>query len=177
DVEVAQHGEAGGDATGGGIGKDGNVGQLFVIKPCESGRDLGELHEADGAFHHARASGTGNGDERLPCFDGKLNAARDFFADHSAHRAADKSELHGAHNHWPAVELAFGGDDGVVHSELFLGFPQARGVRLGVDKFKRVGGGHAGVVLGPAAVEEHFQALLGIHLEMKLALGADEEVR
>src|SRR5213594_3987977 len=42
DVEVAQHGEAGGDATGGGIGKDGNVGQLFVIKPCESGRDLGE---------------------------------------------------------------------------------------------------------------------------------------
>ena len=31
-------------------------------------------------------------------------------------------------------------------------------------------------MLGPAAVEEHFEALLGIHFEMKLALGADEEI-
>ena len=32
-------------------------------------------------------------------------------------------------------------------------------------------------MLGPAAVEEHFQALLGIHFEVELALGADKEIR
>src|SRR5947207_13254483 len=48
DVEVAEHGEAGGDASRGWISEHGDVRELFVIKPCESGRDLGELHEADG---------------------------------------------------------------------------------------------------------------------------------
>jgi hypothetical protein len=31
-------------------------------------------------------------------------------------------------------------------------------------------------VLGPSAVEEHFEALLGIHFEVELALGADMEI-
>jgi len=31
-------------------------------------------------------------------------------------------------------------------------------------------------MLGPAAVKEHLETLLGIHLEVKLALGADVEI-
>src|SRR5712692_4324553 len=177
DVEVAEHGEAGGDAAGGGISQHGDVGQLFVVEPGERGGNFGELHEADGAFHHARAAGAGDGDERLTGFNGQFNAARDFFADYSAHGAADEAKFHGAHDHGTAVELAFGGDDGIVHAEFFLGFSEAPGVGLGVDKLERVGGGHARVVLGPAAVEKHFEALLGIHFEVKLALGADVKIR
>src|SRR6266849_4162359 len=176
DIEVAKHGEAGGDAAGGGIGEHGDVGQLFVVEPGEGGGNFGELHEADGAFHHARAAGAGNGDEGLAGFDGEFNSASDFFADHRAHGTADESKFHGAKNDGPATKLAFGGNDGVIHAEFFLGFSQARGVGLGVDELERVGGGHARVVLGPAAVEEHFEALRGIHFEVKLALGADVEI-
>src|SRR5712691_9562010 len=132
---------------------------------------------ADGAFHHTRAAGAGDGDEGLAGLDGELDAARDFFADYRAHGAADKAELHGAHDDGASVELAFGSDDGIIHAEFFLGFAEARGVGLGVDELERVGGGHARVVLGPAAVEKHFEALLGIHFEVKLALGADEKIR
>src|SRR6267142_5052359 len=176
DVEIAKHGEAGSDAAGGGIGKQRNVREFFFIELGERGGYLGKLHEADGAFHHARAAGTGNGDEGLARVDGQLDAAGDFFTDDRAHRAADEAELHGAKDDGPTVELALGGDDGIVHAELFLGFPEARGVGLGVNKLERVSRGHAGVVLGPAAVEEHFESLSGIHFEMELALGADVEI-
>src|SRR5229473_3509607 len=69
-VEVAEHGEAGGNATSGGIGEHGNVGQFFVVEAREGRGNFGKLHEADGAFHHARAAGTGDGDEGLASFDG-----------------------------------------------------------------------------------------------------------
>src|ERR1700675_2679680 len=59
DVEVAEHGEAGSDAAGGGIGKQRNVRELFFIELGERGGYLGELHQADGAFHHAGAAGAG----------------------------------------------------------------------------------------------------------------------
>src|SRR5712664_394796 len=130
DVEVAEHGEAGGDDDGGGIGEHRDVGELFVVEPGERGGNFGELHEADGAFHHARAARAGDGDERLAGFNGKFDATSDFFADYRAHGAADETEFHGAHDDWAAAELAFGGDDGVIHAEFFLGFPEARGVGL-----------------------------------------------
>src|SRR5216684_667198 len=70
DIEVAKHGEAGGHATSGGIGEHGNVRQFFVVEPREGRGNFGKLHEADGAFHHARTAGTGDGDEGLASFDG-----------------------------------------------------------------------------------------------------------
>src|SRR5258708_23532858 len=82
DIEVAEHGKTGGDAAGGGIGEHGNVRQLFVVEPRERGGNFGELHEADGAFHHARATGAGNGDEWLAWFDWEVCAPGDFFACH-----------------------------------------------------------------------------------------------
>src|SRR6267143_3366535 len=176
DVEVAEHGEAGGDAARGGVGEHRDIGQFFVIEAGKRGGHFRELHEADGAFHHARAAGTGDGDERLARFHGEFDSAGHFFSDDSAHRAADESELHRAEHDGTTVELAFGGDDRVIHAELFLGFFQARRVRLGVDELERVGRGHACVVLGPAAIEQHFEALLGVHLEVKLTLRTDVEI-
>src|SRR5580700_6437423 len=74
------------------------------------------------------------------------------------------------------IEPAFHADDGVIHAQLLAGFPKAHGVGLGVDKLERVRGRHTRVVFRPARVEQHFQALLGVHLEMELALGADKEI-
>src|SRR6266699_1358391 len=149
DVEVAEHREAGGDAAGGGIGEHGDVRQLFVVETSQRGGNFSELHEADGAFHHARSAGARDGDEGLAGFDGKFDSTGDFFADHGAHRPADEAKFHGAHDDGPSTELAFGGDDGVVHAKFFLGFSQAGRIRSGVDELERVGGGHAGVLLGP----------------------------
>src|SRR5882757_11428852 len=73
-VEVAKHGEAGRDTAGGGVGEHGNVGKFFVVQACEGGGDFGKLHEADGAFHHARAARAGNGDEGLASFDGEFRS-------------------------------------------------------------------------------------------------------
>jgi len=56
DVEVAEHGEAGGDASGGGVGHHGDVGDLLVVEPGEAGGDLGELHQRGDALHHARSA-------------------------------------------------------------------------------------------------------------------------
>src|SRR6266446_4624501 len=114
DVEIAKHGEAGSDAAGGGIGEQRNVREFFLVELGERGGHLGKLHEADGAFHHACAAGTGNGDERLARLDGEFNAAGDFFSNDGAHGAANEAKLHGAENDGPAAELTFGGDDGVV---------------------------------------------------------------
>jgi len=61
-------------AAGGGVGEHGDIRQLFVIEPRERGGNFGELHEADGAFHHARAAGAGDGDERLAGFDGEFDS-------------------------------------------------------------------------------------------------------
>src|SRR5260370_1222032 len=71
---------------------------------------------------------------------------------HRPRETADEAKFHGAKDDGPATELAFGGDHRVIHAEFFLGFSQARGVGLGVDEFEGVGGGHARVVFGPAAV-------------------------
>src|SRR5713226_9517544 len=60
DVEVAEHGKAGGDAAGGGIGEHGDVGELLFVKTGKGGGDFGKLHQADGALHHARAAGAGD---------------------------------------------------------------------------------------------------------------------
>src|ERR1700704_2469030 len=106
-VEVAEHGEAGSDAARGGVGEHGDVGQLFVVEPCEGGGNFGELHEADGAFHHARAAGAGDGDKGLAVCEGDSDPGSDFFADPRAHRAADEAKLHSAKNDGPAIELAF----------------------------------------------------------------------
>ena len=45
DVEVAQHGEAGGDASGGGVGEDGDEGDAGLVEAGQRGGDLGKLQE------------------------------------------------------------------------------------------------------------------------------------
>src|SRR6266849_3193285 len=41
DVEVAEHGEAGGNAAGGGVGEHGDVGKLFLVQAAEGSGNFG----------------------------------------------------------------------------------------------------------------------------------------
>src|SRR5277367_2101295 len=93
-IQIAEHRVTGGDATGGGIGEDGNERELGFVHAAERRGNFRELHQADDAFHHASASGTGDDDERLFLIERAVYRARDLFTDHRAHRAADKSEFH-----------------------------------------------------------------------------------
>ena len=177
DIQVAEHGEAGGHAAGRRICQHRNVGHLCIIETRQRRRYLRELHEADGAFHHAGAARAGDNNKRLARVHGQLHSARDLLSDHRAHGSADEVELHRADDDRPARELALGGDHCIIHPEFLARFLEPRRVRLRVDELQRVSRGHARVVLGPAAVEQHLQTLLGVHFEMEAAFRADEQIR
>ena len=69
DVHVAQHREAGGHAAGGRVGQDGDVGQPRAVEPRQRRRHLGHLHQRQRAFHHPRAAGARDDDDRLPALE------------------------------------------------------------------------------------------------------------
>src|SRR5437660_12287530 len=62
-VEISEHREADGNAAGGGIGKDGNVRQSFLIHTRKGRANFAELHKADTAVQDARPTRAGNGEE------------------------------------------------------------------------------------------------------------------
>ena len=65
---------------------------------AEAAGDLGQLHQADDALHHARAAGGGDDDERPARLKRAIDGAGDRLADHRAHAAADEGVFHHAEN-------------------------------------------------------------------------------
>ena len=51
--QIAEHREAGGHATGGGVGEQGDVEQFSGPVPLQRAGDLGHLHQAQHALLHA----------------------------------------------------------------------------------------------------------------------------
>jgi len=176
DVEVAEHGEAGGDAASGGVSHEGDVGDLFVVHFGEANGDLGELHEAGDAFHHAGAAGGRDDDEWDAGFERAIDGAGDGFAYNGTHRAADEAVLHDGEDNVLAVHLADGVDDGVVEAGFLLGLREAKFVGLEVGKLERVGGGEVEIDELVAGVEEVFDAGAGVELEVAAAVHADLQV-
>src|ERR1035438_4476681 len=154
DVEVTQHGEAGGDAAGGGISEDADLGHLCFVELREGGGDFGHLHEADYAFHHARSAGCGDDDERAAGDAGAINGAGDGLSDDGAHGAADEGVFHRADDDTVGAELADGVDNRVIEAGLLLSFTQALLVRLEVDEVERIGGSETAVDYLVVGVEE-----------------------
>jgi hypothetical protein len=133
-IKIAEHGEAGSNAAGGGIGEDADVGQARFIELHEGGRELGELHEADGAFLHARAARCGNDDERGFLFQGAFDRAGNFLADDGAHAATDEFQLQSTDLNRAAVESAAGADNRIGQLGGALHFEKALGIGLGIDE-------------------------------------------
>ncbi len=176
DVEVAEHGEAGGDAAGGGVGEDADVGDAGLVELREGGRDFGHLHKADDAFHHACSAGCGDDNEGLVGKARAIDGAGDSFPDDCAHGAADEGVFHGADDDRVGAQLADGVENCVVEAGFFLSFAQALLVRLEVNEIERVSGAEAAVDELVAGFEKEVEALARADFEMILALGADVEV-
>jgi hypothetical protein len=173
DVEVTQHGEAGGDAAGGGIGHHGDVGDFLIVETREASGDLGELHQAGDALHHARAARGRDDDQRMARGQRSIDSAGDGFADHSAHAAADEAVLHDAEDDVVLVELADGVDDGVVEAGLLLGVGEALLVTLQIGEFERIGGAQFEIDEFVAGLEQVLDAGTCVDAEVMATLGAD----
>jgi hypothetical protein len=158
-IQIAQHGEAGGDAAGSGIGENADVRQARLVELHQPGGDFRHLHEADGAFLHTRAAGSGHHDERVALVERAIDGAGNLLAHYRAHAAADEFRFHDAQLHGAAGEFPFGGDEGVGHVRRFLRCAQTFAIGLGIDEAKRVGRREAGVELAVLAiVEQQLQA-------------------
>jgi hypothetical protein len=176
DVEVAEHGEAGGDAAGGGVGHDGDVGDFGVVETGQAGGDLGELHQGGDAFHHAGSARSGDDDEGVARREGAIDGAGDGLADDGAHATADEAVLHDGEDDGVGADQAEGVDDGVVETGLFLGFGEAALVGLEVGEVERVGGAEVEIDELVAGFEELVDAGAGVDAEVQAAVGTDHEV-
>src|SRR5581483_5241777 len=142
----------------------------------QSRGNLGQLHQAGNALHHARAAGCGDDDEGRAGFVCAIDGASNGFAHNSTHRAADKAVLHRRDNYIQPVDLADSIHDGVVQPGLLLRLLQACLVGLQIGEAQRVGRAQVAVYELIARVEEHVDALPGAYLEVVAAVGTDLEI-
>ena len=176
DVQVAQHGEAGGDAAGGGIGEHGDEGHARVVELREGGGDLGHLHQAHDALHHARSAGSGHNDERLAREPRAIDGAGNGFAHYGAHGATDEAVLHDADDNFMLPHAAQRVEDGVVEAGLLARLAQALLVGLDVDKIQRIGGAQPLIDELVSRLKQQIDARARVELEVMLALGAHLQV-
>ena len=176
DVEVTEHGEAGGDAAGGGVGQDGDVRDASVVETGQSGGYLGQLHERGDAFHHAGSAGCGDDDERMAGGQRAVYSAGDGFADDGAHTAADEAVLHSGEDDGVRAEVSDCVDDGIVEASPLLGFGEAFFIGLEVGELERVSRFEFEVDELIAGFEEVFDAAAGVEAEVIAALGTDLEI-
>ncbi len=120
DDDVAQHGEAGGDAAGGGVGQDGDEQALCVVEPGHGGGGLGHLAERDDALVHAGPAGAAHDDQGKRFFDGLIHGDTELFAHDGAHRAHEEIGLHDAQDDAAALDKRLADENGLFQTGLFL---------------------------------------------------------
>ncbi len=173
DVEVAEHGEAGGDAAGGGVGHDGDIGDAGVVEAGEAGGNFCQLHEGGDAFHHAGSTRSRNDYEGIPCRKRAVYCAGYGFTDDCSHTAADEGVLHDGEDYGVGADVADGVDDGVIEAGLLLGFEEALFIGLEVSEVEGVGGAELEVDQFVARFEEVVDAGAGVDAVVVTAFGAD----
>ncbi len=132
------------------------------------------MHQADGAFLHARAARRRNDDERNLLLQRPFDGARDHLAHHGPHAAADKLQLHRADVDAPAVQVSGGRNDGVAQVRGFLRSGQTILVFLRIDEIQRIGGHQALIEFFELSiVEQQGQTRARVQPLMMAALGAN----
>ena len=138
-IEIPQHGERSGNAAGCRVGHEGDEGEARRIQPAEQGARFRHLHEAEGAFHHARSTALRNDEQGSLLFFGPLDGARDDFAHYGPHRPADEREIHGCRREEVSADLAQRSTRRVVQAGFLSGGIEPVHVPLAVGEFERVG--------------------------------------
>ena len=177
DLDVAQHGEARGDAAGGRIGQHDDVGQARFLHQLDRDGAARHLHQADHAFLHARAARGGVDDQRRFLQHREPRGGDQAFADGRAHRAAHELEGHRRDHGLVPADRAVRDDDRVLEMRLVARLPQPVGVALAVAEAQRVGRRARQLDAVPAAlVEGPGQALGRGRAHVVAAMRADLEV-
>ena len=121
DDQIAHAGVAGHHAGGGGMGEHADVGQAAPWRGRPSAAQVLAICIRLNMPSYMRApplvemmmSGR-------PFSVARFDQARQFFAHHRAHRAAEKAEIHHAQRDAVFADLADAGDDGVLETVVFL---------------------------------------------------------
>ena len=96
DDHVAEHGEAGGDAAGGGVGQDGDEQAVGLVEPGQGGGGLGHLAERDDPLVHAGPAGAAHDDQRQGLLHRLIDGDAELLADDGSHGAHEEVRLHDA---------------------------------------------------------------------------------
>jgi len=175
--DIAEGGEAGHDASHGGVGEDGEVGEVGLGVAGEGGAGFGHLHEAVNAFIHAGTAGGGDDDGGDFFVGGAFDGAGDFFADDGAHAGTKEAKVHHGEADGEGIEGAGAGDDGVGEAGAFAVLGEFVAVRGLAGEVEGVGGAEVGVEFLPGAlVDEEIDAAVAIEGEMVTADGDDVPV-
>ena len=119
--DVAEAGEAGGDAASGGVGEHADVQPALGRKALDGGGRLGHLHQAENALLHPGSAAGRKDDQREPLGRGVLHGAGDLFAHRRAHAAHEEPAVqHGGHTGHPA-DASCRCDGGLAQPGLVLG--------------------------------------------------------
>ena len=139
DGDVAQHGVRGGDAAGGRIGQDDDIGQAVLPRHLHRDGGARHLHQRQDAFLHAGAAGGGDHDQGGIVLDRRAGRRDHRLARRHAHRAAEEVEgLARDHGGMPA-HAAPADDDRVVLTGLAAHVLQPVDIALLIAKAQRVG--------------------------------------
>ena len=177
DVDVAEHGVAGGDAARGRVGQDDDVRQARLAQALYGDGCARHLHQRHDAFLHARAARGREQDEGCLGLDRMQHAGDDRLTGGHAERPGHEAEVLGCGDDGAAVDRALADENGVIELGLGAGVLEAVGVALAVAELQRIGGngryGHLGV---GAAVEDVGQALRRAHALVIVRARIDELV-
>src|SRR3989475_4290320 len=175
-VRVAQEGEGGRHAAGGGIGHQRDERDAARPQPGQRRADLRHLEEREDALLHARAPRGRDHDQGEPLRGGVLDEARQALADAAPHAAAEEGEVEHAERNRMAADARRAGDDRLLPSRLVPDRRQPLRIRASVAEAERVGRAHLGIALAEGApVDGDQEALLEGQAQVVAAAWADGE--
>src|SRR5690625_1248290 len=138
-LNVAQHREGGGDAAGGRIGQEHDVGQAGCpdhLKPDYRPR---HLHERENTLLHACSAGSRNGNERGSPLYRLARGGHEALTHSQSHGAAHEGEIESSHHRRLALDGTVRNADGILLPCLRAGSAQPVAVAFAVAELEGVG--------------------------------------
>ena len=140
DLDVAQHGKAGGHATGRWIAQDCHVGQPSLLHHLRCDDGARHLHQADAALLHASAAAGREHDQGGALQHGQSGGGDDRLPNGGTHATGHKLERHRNHHGGLAQDLAMGDQDRVLDPGAVAGLFQPVDVLFAVLELQGIGG-------------------------------------
>ena len=163
--DISQHGDACGDATRGGIGQHGDVGNPRLLESGKGRARLGHLHEREDSLLHSCPSGGAEDHDADSLLNSPFNQAGDLFPHRGSKTPTQEIKFQDAEQDGLALDLRLSADDGLFLSGRFLGFLDSYRITLGILELQRVRGNNVTVqfmkVFGSTRDSIRFRAGIG----------------